>query len=151
MIVAFVMALKSEKKRVDEFRAQREKEDFEKLPKLDLSKETSSVAPSEDALEEFSLDELEEKPEEEMIRPGDSREEINRGFAEYEKFLEESLEGADDDEFYDDGDEDAELEALMNFDFDSIKGKSREEVMKMTEGLPENTRKLILAQVDDED
>lgn len=121
-------------------------------------------------LEDFSLDgesvnkangnkEAQNNDLEESFVPFDSQEETNdfdesdeeffdKKFAEYEKFLRENLDADDDDEEpqYNEDEEETnnELDALINFDYDSLKGKSDEEIAEIIKTLPPKAQEVLL-------
>ncbi|MGN1200923.1 MAG: hypothetical protein ACI4R8_01480 [Candidatus Caccovivens sp.] len=162
IVTCFVLHAKSDKKRKEDFKAQREKEEIALLPKLELPQEEPKQL--EEPLEEFSLEDVDisdknEVEKKQVVNHFDSnntdfdaqKKIMNEKFETYEKFLRDSMESVDDLQIDDDDDDENELEAIMNFDFDSIKGKSKEEILEITKDLPKRVRKLILDDTLNED
>ncbi len=78
---------------------------------------------------------------------------FDKKFAEYEKFLKENLDSEDDDEdsydenSYDEEENNDELDALMNFDYNSLKGKSDEEIAELIKTLPPKAQEILMTDI----
>lgn len=122
----------------------------------DLKQVEKEVAKAEKALEaeleDFVWDSKPEKPAQEEEQDSfDS--EFDDAFDEslfeskidsYEKFLREEHEDYDFDRKEPESEQQNDLDAIMNFDFDRLKGKSRDEVVEMIKDLSPAVQDFIL-------
>lgn len=94
--------------------------------------------------------------EEMQINDDDDDDFFDEKFAEYEKFLRENLSSEEDDDDLEDDtsvidfdtvDDSDDLDALADFDLDSLKGKSDEEIAELIKNLPPKAQELIMTDI----
>lgn len=76
----------------------------------------------------------------------DENSDLNEKFAEYEKFLRENL-GIDDDEAEHKPIDEDEFDDFSDFDFDSLKGKSKSEIDEIIKKLSPRAKEILLSDI----
>lgn len=98
----------------------------------------------------------EDENEEMQINDDDDDDFFDEKFAEYEKFLRENLSSEEDDDDLEDDtsvidfdtvDDSDDLDALADFDLDSLKGKSDEEIAELIKNLPPKAQELLMIDI----
>ena len=131
----------------------REKEEAKQQLEKDLKEAEEEVVKEEKKieaeLEDFSLDDFAKSKSDDDPHTfnGTSGFDIDESLFEskmedYEKFLKEEQENYEDESLSEDDQND--IDALMNFDFDKLKGKTREQVAEMVKDLSPTVQDFIL-------
>ena len=91
----------------------------------------------------FDLED-EEEIEEDEENFDEEDENLNNRFEEYRKFLDQNFDFDDEEELEQN---ENELDALADFDFDSLKGKSEVEIAEIIKDLPPKAQELLMADI----
>ena len=156
-----LLSPKSEKPKEDKKEARREKREKKKIAQQELErdlkaaekevvKEEKKIAAE---LEDFVWDDSPKSPvdEEESLQTQDKKSSQQGGIddnlfesrlEDYESYLREEAENFDNENLSEEDQND--IDALMNFDFDKLKGKSRAEVAEMIKDLSPAVQDFIL-------
>lgn len=110
--------------------------DFESMKDMKTEKEF----PKRDFVNPFDFEDDEEEVDE------DDDDFMDEKFAEYENFLKKNIDFEDDDDWTNE-EEDDDLNAVKNFDFESIKGKDESEIREIIKSLPPKAQEILLGDI----
>ena len=113
---------------------------------FDAQMEDFSLAEEEPAKPTFKretvFDSLEDDDDDDWDNWEDD-EDFKKRFADYEDFLKNDMDTKDKES----DSSDSEIDSLANFDFDSLKGKSEEEIADMIKHLPPKVQEIMMSEI----